>query len=288
MDLQTLRFFVASADAGSFSAAAENLHYAQSNLSNRIKQLEEELGEPLFYRHKRGVSLTAKGKVFYDYTLMILTLSDEALTVIRDMDHARGKLMLGSLEATALHDLPELLAAYHRQYPDVSLSLQTDMNDVFLDQVLTRKLDGAFVSGPVSHPNIAEQFFKTDELILVGSGDAGNEDSEEMLANAPLITFPEGSAFRRSLELLLSSRSLSYMDRLTVLNSLGAMITNICAGIGCGYLPRSIVESYIEKGLMVEYPLENPFSKLDVVFIYRKDHVRDAAFRYFLEQIKPQ
>ena len=57
MDLQTLRFFVASADAGSFSAAAENLHYAQSNLSNRIKQLEEELGEPLFYRHKRGVFL---------------------------------------------------------------------------------------------------------------------------------------------------------------------------------------------------------------------------------------
>ena len=69
MDLQTLRFFVASADAGSFSAAAENLHYAQSNLSNRIKQLEEELGEPLFYRHKRGVSLTAKGKVFYDYSI---------------------------------------------------------------------------------------------------------------------------------------------------------------------------------------------------------------------------
>ena len=288
VDLQTLRFFVASADAGSFSAAAENLHYAQSNLSNRIKQLEEELGEPLFYRHKRGVSLTAKGKVFYDYTLMILTLSDEALTVIRDMDHARGKLMLGSLEATALHDLPELLAAYHRQYPDVSLSLQTDMNDVFLDQVLTRKLDGAFVSGPVSHPNIEEQFFKTDELILVGSGATGNEDPEEMLAKAPLITFPEGSAFRRSLELLLSSQSLSYMDRITVLNSLGAMITNICAGIGCGYLPRSIVESYIEKGLMVEYPLDNPFSKLDVVFIYRKDHVRDAAFRCFLEQIKPQ
>ena len=67
MDLQTLRFFVAVADAGSFSAAAENLHYAQSNLSNRIKQLEEELGEPLFYRHKRGVSLTAKLDVVFIY-----------------------------------------------------------------------------------------------------------------------------------------------------------------------------------------------------------------------------
>jgi molybdenum-dependent DNA-binding transcriptional regulator ModE len=60
MDLQTLRFFVAAAEAGSFSAAAESLHYAQSNLSNRIKHLEEELKEPLFYRHKRGVHLTAR------------------------------------------------------------------------------------------------------------------------------------------------------------------------------------------------------------------------------------
>ena len=60
MDLQTLRFFVAAAEAGSFSAAAEDLNYAQSNLSNRIKQLEEELGEPLFYRYRRGVALTAK------------------------------------------------------------------------------------------------------------------------------------------------------------------------------------------------------------------------------------
>ena len=149
MDLQTLRFFVASADAGSFSAAAEKLCYAQSNLSSRIKQLEEELGEPLFYRYKRGVSLTAKGKVFYDYTVRVLRLSEEAVTVMRDMDHARGKLMLGSLEATALGDLPELLSAYHKRYPDVALSLQTDMNDVFLSQVLSRKLDGAFVSGPL-------------------------------------------------------------------------------------------------------------------------------------------
>ena len=197
MDLQTLRFFVAAADTGSFSAAAENLHYAQSNLSNRIKQLEEELGELLFYRHKRGVSLTAKGKVFYDYTLRVLTLSDEAITVIRDMDHARGKLTLGSLEATALHDLPEVLASYHKQYPDVALSLQTDMNDVFLDQVLTRKLDGAFVSSPVSHPNIEEQFFKTDELILVGSGETGNEDPEEMLTNAPHTRHIQGRTKRQ-------------------------------------------------------------------------------------------
>lgn len=286
MDLQTLRFFVAAAEAGSFSAAAEDLNYAQSNLSNRIKQLEEELGEPLFYRYRRGVALTAKGRVFYDYSLRLLRLSDEAVTVIRDMDHARGRLALGSLEAIALRDLPPILAEYHQQYPDVILSIQTDMNDVFLPQVLSRKLDGAFISGPINHPDLEETFFKTEELILVGSSEYCTESADHILTEAPLITFPEGSAFRRHLELLLSSKSLPYMERLTVLNSLGAMVTNICSGIGCGYLPRSIVQLYIDRGLIVEYPLEDPFSKLDVMFIYRKDHIRDAAFRCFLDQLR--
>ena len=286
MDLQTLHFFVEAADTGSFSAAAEKLNYAQSNLSSRIRQLEEELGEPLFYRYKRGVVLTAKGKVFYDYAGQILDLSEKAAKAVRDMEHARGKLTLGSLEATALGDLPDLLSSYHRQYPDVSLSLQTDMNDVFLDQVLKRKLDGAFVSGPVMHPELEECFFKSEELILVSGKDNRFGDAEAILAKAPLITFPEGSVFRRRLELLLSSRSLTCMDRLTVLNSLGAMVANICAGIGSGYLPRSIVQPYIDSGAMAEYPLDDPFAKLDVVFLYRKDHIPDAAFRFFLEQLK--
>ena len=285
MDLQTLRFFIAIADTGSFSSAAEKLHYAQPNLSNRIRLLEEELGEPLFYRYKRGVSLTSKGLVFYDYVKRVLLLSDEAVAAVRDMDQARGKLMLGSLEATALGDLPNLLSAYRRRCPDVSLSLQTDMNDVFFSQVLTRKLDGAFVSGPVAHPELEERFFKREELILVSGGESPFAGAGRILEDAPLITFPEGSVFRRRLELLLSSRSLSCTDRFTVLNSLGAMIANICAGIGCGYLPRSVVQPYIEKGVITEYPLDDPFSALDVVFIYRKDHIQDAAFRFFLDQL---
>ena len=82
MDLQTIRFFVEAAETGSFSAAAESLQYAQSNLSTRMKQLESELGETLFYRDKRGVSLTSKGSTFYEYAKKILQLSDEAVVEI--------------------------------------------------------------------------------------------------------------------------------------------------------------------------------------------------------------
>ena len=286
MDFHTLRYFAEAARTGSFSIAAEKCHYAQSNLSSRIRQLEEELGEPLFYRNNRGVSLTAKGEVFYDYAIRILQLSEEAAKAVHDMDIARGKLTIGSLEATALGDLPSLLSTYHQKNPEVKLSLKVDMNDVFLEQVLNRTLDGAFVSGPVDHPQLTEIPFKQDRLLLVGGPDANVQDVEDILQNASLITFPEGSVFRHRLEMMLAQKSIAYQDRLTVLNSLGAMIANIRAGIGYGYLPVSVVTPYIERGQMVSLPTQSPYDQLHIVFLYRSDHILDAAFRFFLDMIR--
>ena len=208
MDLQVLRFFVTVAQEGGFTAASEKLHYAQSNLSTRIRQMEEELGETLFYRNKRGVTLTAKGELFYEYANRILNMSEEAMTAMRDMDHARGSLTIGSIEATALGDLPSLFAEYHRDYPDVKLSLTTDMNDVFVDKVLNREIDGAFVAESPERKELNELFIRKDKLVFVTSIQEESSDIWELLKTAPVITFPEGSIFRRRLELLLASHGI--------------------------------------------------------------------------------
>lgn len=288
MDLQVLRFFVTVAQEGGFTAASEKLHYAQSNLSTRVRQIEEELGETLFYRNKRGVTLTAKGKLFYEYANRILNMSDEAVTAMRDMDHARGNLMIGSIEATALGDLPGLFADYHREYPDVKLSLTTDMNDVFVDKVLNREIDGAFVAEPPGRKELDEVFIKKEKLVFVASAQEQAPDLGELLKTAPVITFPEGSIFRRRLELLLASHGNLSPAQTIILNSLGAQLVNISSGLGIGFLPESITESYIAQGLMKKYDLEDKdrLSELDITFIYRRDHIMDAAFRYFLERIK--
>ena len=285
MDLQTLRFFIAAADTGSFSDAAQALNYAQSNLSHRIRQLEEELGEKLFYRNRRGVSLTAKGELFYDYSVRMIRLSEDAVTVMRDMEHPQGRLAIGSIEATALGDLPKLLSDYHSRYPDVKLFLQTELNEFFVPRILNRSLDGAFMAGPVVHPEIKSVFLKKERLVIVGSPSDKETDIDEILAHKPLITFPGGSIFRKQFELLLSSRSVTYFERFTEQNSLGAMIAAICAGIGYGYLPHSIVSPYVESGLIQEYPFHDPYADLRIEFIYRKDHIPDAAFRLFLEML---
>ncbi len=286
MDLQVMKYFKAIADTGSFTAASEQLHYAQSNLSTQIMHLEEELETKLLYRHKRGVSLTSDGKLFYNYVNDILRMVDEASLSLKDMDTARGDLRLGSIEATALNDLPKLIGDYHLKYPAVHISLITDLNDFFLKPVLDHKLDGVFVEGPIDHPEVEEIILKREKLVLVGSSSEKNLTADEILQDKELITFPEGSSFRRRMEKLLASKGISYSDRITIFNSLGAMITNIAAGLGFGYLPESIVTEYIGRDLMTIYPLDDPFSEFDVVLAYRKDHIRVASFRYFIEMLK--
>lgn len=287
MDLQVLRFFVTVAQEGGFTAASEKLHYAQSNLSTRIRQMEEELGETLFYRNKRGVTLTAKGELFYEYASRILNMSEEAMTAMRDMDHARGSLMIGSIEATALGDLPSLFAEYHRDYPDVKLSLTTDMNDVFVDKVLNREIDGAFVAESPERKELNELFIRKDKLVFATSTQEENSDIWDLLKTAPVITFPEGSIFRRRLELLLASQGILSPSQMIILNSLGAQMVNITSGLGVGYLPESIIGPYAERGLMKRFDIEDTdsISELNITFIYRRDHIMDAAFRYFLEKI---
>ena len=197
-------------------------------------------------------------------------------------DHAHGKLMIGTIEATAFTELPSLLLGYRRENPDVQLSLKVDLNDVFLKPLMERSLDGAFIAGPVIHPELASIRLKQERLVLVGSRNEAILSADQILTEAPLVTFPEGSVSRRRLELLLASGNLSFQDRMTYVNSLGAMIATISAGVGYGYLPLSIVEPYVREGLVSIYPFEDPYSEYDVVFAYRRDHIMDAAFRNFI------
>ena len=224
--------------------------------------------------------------MFYEYADRILRLAEESVTVVQDTETARGRLQIGSLEATALSDLPELISAYHSNYPNVTLSISTDLNDVFLNRVLNRTLDGAFVTTPGPHPELNEIFIKREELVLVGGINQQKESAMQVLREAPLITFPEGSVFRRRLELLLASHKIDYGNRLTFFNSLGAMIVNIVSGLGYGYLPKSIIDPYIDRNVMREYTLHDPYSSLDIVFIYRRDHQMNPAFRYFVDMLK--
>src|SRR4030088_3244828 len=124
MDLVELHIFKTVAELGGITRAAAALHRVQSNVTTRVKQLEDRLGAKLFHRQGRKLVLSSEGKVLLAYADRLLRLSSEAQAAVKS--HApHGLFKLGALESTAATRLPPVLARYHRDYPAVRLELVT-------------------------------------------------------------------------------------------------------------------------------------------------------------------
>src|SRR2546430_12620662 len=124
IDLTALEIFKTVAEQGSITKAAARLHRVQSNVTTRVKHLEERLGAQLFLRQHRRLVLSPQGKRLLAYADRLLHLSSEAEAALRNGMPA-GTLQIGALESTAATRLPPVLSRYHRAYPDVRIELVT-------------------------------------------------------------------------------------------------------------------------------------------------------------------
>ena len=116
MELSDLRIFQAVVRAGGITRAAAQLHRVQSNVTTRVKQLEEKLDTELFLREGKRMQLTPAGTMLLDYADRLLALAQEAREALHDQT-PRGLLRLGAMESTAAVRLPGPLSEYHRRYP---------------------------------------------------------------------------------------------------------------------------------------------------------------------------
>src|SRR3954465_4512943 len=125
MELSDIQTFAAVARTGGITRAAEELNTVQSNVTQRVKALEAEIGTPLFERHSRGMTLTGAGKRLLPYAQRMSALAREAVLAACDDGEPKGPLAIGSMETTAAVRLPPLLADFHHRFPAVRLSLRT-------------------------------------------------------------------------------------------------------------------------------------------------------------------
>src|SRR5580765_6584291 len=167
MDAADLRMFQSVASTGSMNKAALELNTVQSNVTARIRTLEDEIGLALFEHSNRGVTLTAAGRRLLPFAARAARLLDDAKRAVADEGTPAGTLMVGSLETTAALRLSPILAEFAAAHAAVDLSLRTGTSCELVDQVLGRSLEGAFVCGPVNHPDLlVEQFFREELVIL--------------------------------------------------------------------------------------------------------------------------
>lgn len=281
MNLNDLKLFEAAAQHGSFTKAAEMMFTVQSNVTARIKNLEEEFGAVLFTRSNRKVELTAAGETLMLYTKKLNHLLDEAKRSIGKSDVVKGEVKIGSLETMMSIKGPELINYLALKFPHVDLQLKSDMRANLINDVMNYKLDAAFVPAPLNIPELEQIKIKEEQIVLVVPSNYKN--TNELLKKRPLkaIVFDQGCVFRARLDSWLVSKGISQYHK-TVMNSIEGVVNFIESGIGFSVLPLDIVSKFYSNRNIKTFPLSAELGLMTTILIYRKDVPPSPALDAFI------
>ncbi|HBN8248261.1 LysR family transcriptional regulator NmoR [Pseudomonas aeruginosa] len=275
MDLSSLEIFRAVAHEASVTRAAQQLQRAQSNVTTRIRQLEEDLGVELFLRDGKRMSLTERGSEFLAYAEQLLALADEARQSMHPAEPG-GRLRLGSMESTAASRLPALLASYHKACPRVALEVSTGTSRALFDGVRARRLDCALVAagpgwaGELDGSGLrGEPLFREELLMILPAEHPPVHDVAEVHLRT-LAGFARGCTYRQ-----LAEDSLGTPLTVQEVGSYHAILACVAAGACVGVLPRSVLQ------LLGTPPLRSlPFAEVDTWLVWREGYATAAFERW--------
>ncbi|MBS1808163.1 MAG: LysR family transcriptional regulator [Acidobacteria bacterium] len=167
MDLHQLKVFHTAVKAGGFTLASRKLHLSQSTISQHIKQLEEELGCPLFMRIGKQVLPTEAGQLLREHCERIFQDVKNAEMSIQELTGLRkGKVRFGTGATTLIYQLPPVLEAYQARYPEVELIVVSDISEVLRQEVQAHRLDLGLVMLPVEETNLQVEPLCAEELCV--------------------------------------------------------------------------------------------------------------------------
>lgn len=239
IDLDTLDIFRTVVQEGGVLRAASKLNRVQSNVTTRIKQLEQRLGRTLFRKQGRGLVLSPEGELLLSYAQRLFRLADEAENELKS-GRAMGVFRIGSLESTAGSRLAPLLARFHRLHPGVVVELVTGTTGALLQRVANFEIEAAFVSEPFTPGALASRKVFDEELVLITGKDVAGVRRASDLAGMTLIAFASGCSYRKRVEEWLGTAALM-PARTLEFASYQAMIACVAAGTGFAIVPRSLL-----------------------------------------------
>jgi DNA-binding transcriptional LysR family regulator len=282
MELRHLRYFVAIAEEGSFSSAAERLWVAQPGLSTQIRQLEVELGVKLFTRHTRGVDLTAAGELFLERARTALAAAESALATGHDLEAGLvGTIRLGVATEAGWHLTPELLASFGRDRPGVELTVLESYGGTLLRELRDGRLDAVLAPSTSGSGELLRQRVGREPwLVLAGPGhrlaNAPGPLAARELDGEPLVVtgHRDGGAYDREV-----AETLAGLGVTPVLQRGGsgpALFESVAAGEALGLATTAAAAD----GGMVARPLE-PERLVDFELMWR-DETPSPALDHFI------
>jgi len=281
MNTNDLNIFEAVAHYGSFTKAAEAMFTVQSNVTTRIKNLEEEFGALLFTRNNRKVELTPEGEKLIRYTKQFNHILEEAKRSIGKSDIVKGQIKIGFLETMMTLKGPELVNELASKFPCVDLEFRSAMRASLISDVLNYKLDAAFIPAPLDIPELEQIKIKDEQVVIVTPEDCENLDI--LLKNNPLktIVFDQGCVFRAKLDSWLVSKGIAQYHK-TVMNSIEGVVNFIESGIGFSVMPEEIISTFYGNRKIKTFYLPKELGLMTTILVYRKDVPLSPALRAFI------
>jgi LysR family transcriptional regulator, cyn operon transcriptional activator len=245
MDLHQLRVFQAAVKSGGFTRASEQLHLSQSTVSQHIKELEEELGCPLFLRVGKRVLVTEAGRVLLQYAETIFRDLKNAEMAVRELNAMkRGTVRLGVGPTTLTYRLPHVLGDYSRRFPNIELIVLAGTTEFLLDAVRSQHLDLAVVMRTAPRPGMIATPLGREEMIIVVNGEhplARQKTVEPAdLASLRFILYEKNTAMQNVIDRYFESLEVTPHITMEVENN-EAIKSLVRAGLGASIMPLCAV-----------------------------------------------
>jgi len=270
MEIHQLRYFVAVAEEGSFSRAAAKVRVAQPSLSQQIRKLEAEVGQPLFDRLPRSVVLTEAGRCLLDYARQILASIGDAR---RCVDELKGKIAgdvaVGAIPTIAPYVLPELVVTFQQHYPDVTLHIVEDVTAGIVRRIEAGELDVALASTCQKSPSLRIEPVGAEPLLAL-------VPEAHPLARQSVITFDDLKSQRflllhemhclsQQVHHQLESRRL-HPEIALAGSQLSTIANMVAAGIGVSIVPQMMVRHHATPGC-ITLPFAPPVPERELNFL---------------------
>ncbi|MBT2373074.1 LysR family transcriptional regulator [Pseudomonas fluorescens] len=281
MKLSQLGFFCAVVELGTVAAAAAQLHCVPSNITTRLRELEEQLGVVLFNREKNRLLVTPEGRLLYRNAKQLLVMAADTRSLFTG-DEVQGVLRVGALDVALANHLPQRLARYRREAPFVELHIRPEHSLMLERLLLEGELDLILSDGPIVHPLLVSRLAFCERLVRVTPINLTTPTADD-LAKLELYVFGHTCHYRRQVDRWLEESGIQPQATLEI-ESYPSIFACIEAGLGFACVPESFVAQISLTQKKVHAEAVAGLDSSDIHFVWRK-HQASPLIHRFIESI---
>lgn len=282
MDIKQIKYFLAVAESGGFSKAAQIIHVTQPALSAHVARLEEELGVQLFTRNAKGIELTHAGEVLVDHAHDILRRVKHAQDAVRHVaDEVHGEVALGLPTTVAMVLTLPLLTQVRAQWPHISLRLVEGHSGWLQEWLLAGRIDAAVLFGTAAHKGLKVQPVLDEDLYLVSAPHSPSVSGTDAIAmrdaaQCELIVPAKEHGLRIAIDRAALQADVDLNVKVEI-DSFASMKKAVAQGLGHTILSWAAVAEEIERGELVARRIVQPKVSRSVVYAVRDEHLVNRA-----------